>query len=74
MSTALESATAAVKAISASEQKVSKGNLCFEGSPLDELDEKNSVLYVIDGLPNHHKRNPLKGISETEYSHFRLRL
>jgi len=44
-----------VNAVFASEQKVTERNVCVEGTLADELDKKNSVFYVIDGFPDHHK-------------------
>jgi hypothetical protein len=44
-----ESITADVDPISASKQNVPEGNVCVEGPPFDQLDEKNAVLYAIDG-------------------------
>ena len=56
MSSASESAAAAVNAMSASQQSVPEGNICHPTVEITELDLENSIQYVIDGLPDHFKR------------------
>jgi len=74
MNTASESATAAVNAISASDQNVLERNVCVEGYSLDQLDEKKFVLYVIDGLPDHHNRITTYGLFWKSVLTFHIKL